>query len=1602
MGVPKDQDNLVVFHKSYRARSRCDVSRILQSHTDKIHVTGAVTTKPVKVRILYDYETRVVAYKDLINTKCLLQILNGEQSDTKWTPKNNTKDSLKRSAKTNHQLLSKQQTWNLGGQKIFEFCRGFPTYFVKLSSVENQDADETYLNVAALEDTMTLKKRKKRSSSHYFRGRIRGQTQSQYLSFGRSDQPGKAEAESTLDGSKAVVSGSSGMGQAQSQSVPIGCDECNGRGYAGPEQEQVIQLGYGVGRPGYETPEQSGRRPDQSGGGFDRPGSGGPGVERGPGEVRFEEPVAGPQGSGYGRPGGITRGPGQIPSSERGGGDITGYGPEGSVTGGAGKIPPGRDRVQITPGGPGNEGTGYGPPERPDGGVGTGGSGQITPGGSEAARPEETGYQRPERPEGVGTEGPGTIPHGGGHGQETPQGGPVGTGYGRPERPTGSGTGGPGQITPGIPEQGTPARPVQVRPDGVGYGGPGVDSGQTTAGRPGEVGPGGGIYGRPEQPVGPGGLVSGGPGQLIPTRPGQPPTGTSGSGGQGYFKPEQAGPSRPGYPGYPPATRPEIPLVRQEDWEKYTQPAGPGQPTHPGDGTFGGQLSGNYQSNLGQTGRFSGQFSGQYGVDQAAYSGYGKLQQPTESLGVGQQSISPQQTGNGHTFVQGPLGQSQQKPTNGLGVPSGPGYTSQYSGQQFPPSSQSGQNGYSQYGAQQYGTGTTGQRGHFHGQFSGQYDATGGAAPNGFTQYGPNTNGLTQQYQPTGTGEYRPSAPSQYGPGGTIQYTPGGTTQYTPGETTQYGPGTGQYRPNGIGQQGPGGTGFQGPGGLNQQGPGGTSQQGPSGTTFQGPGGIPYQRPSGLTQPGPGQTTFQGPGQTTYQGPGQQTFQGPGQQTFQGPGQQTFQGPGQTAFQGPGGLTQAAGGFEGTGGTTFQGQGGAGQQTPTGTSLQGPGGTGYPGPGGLSQPGPGGATLQGPGGINYQGPGRVNQQGPGGIGLEGTGGVSQQGPGGVSQQGPGGMGVQGPSGSGLQGPGGTQYGQGPSYYGQGPSQYGPGGAVQYKPGDTGRYDGTGQYGPNGASQPKPGEGQYATLPSGTGQTPSGGAGGVELAPGQYIRPGSTLPSGSQKLTEDVGGFDDSDSQVQTSVQQVENGTQAQAEAQGTYSGGTAHSQVAGTYSGSGSFSASAGSDDGKRGAQTQVSGGQDGAQSSAQGRGGLGQSQAQVMLSSETGNTMSSAQSSGFSHGTQSKVQASEKGGMANAQANAPGSTSSQAQIGFSPYDENDEDNQTTPFRGGGTAGAQSGSQSGISQAQIQGKFQYGIRYAGGAQAGSGGASLVGNQTFKPGPFKHVNLTSLLTNNEQSQVLSQKKISIPQKANKGVSDSKVSAPMPKPVSDNDENKEYSEENKDYADYYDESTELPSTKSIITQSSDHQKQHIILNPLENLDISVYQSKGDFPSEGTVLQPGETIPGSPGYKIPVGFRGTVKSISNGRNTYAIGKNSQAQSVTISPGSGRVIYKKPVYEVASKTHFRNGRYSYGSGYTYQPVKYLLRNGKVLPNFVSVTKSEAGSTNVYTGRKSPSIYYSQSSSCGVFTNHCVFNGTKRVCSPKLKTNPDGTLMGC
>lgn len=94
----------------------------------------------------------------------------------------------------------------MAGSRISEFCHGYPTILLQEIVPKYRSIDDD-MNDLPREDTTNRKQRNKRQTTTYFRGKkYRGQTQSQYLNFGNGQQPGKAEAESTPDGSRAVVS----------------------------------------------------------------------------------------------------------------------------------------------------------------------------------------------------------------------------------------------------------------------------------------------------------------------------------------------------------------------------------------------------------------------------------------------------------------------------------------------------------------------------------------------------------------------------------------------------------------------------------------------------------------------------------------------------------------------------------------------------------------------------------------------------------------------------------------------------------------------------------------------------------------------------------------------------------------------------------------------------------------------------------------------------------------------------------------------------------------------------------------------------------------------------------------------------------------------------------------------------------------------------------------------------------------------------------------------------------------------------------------------------------------------------------------------------
>nr|KAF7434379.1 hypothetical protein H0235_002570 [Vespula pensylvanica] len=639
----------------------------------------------------------------------------------------------------------------------------------------------------------------------------------------------------------------------------------------------------------------------------------------------------------------------------------------------------------------------------------------------------------------------------------------------------------------------------------------------------------------------------------------------------------------------------------------------------------------------------------------------------------------------------------------------------------------------------------------------------------------------------------------------------------------------------------------------------------------------------------------------------------------------------------------------------------------------------------------------------------------------------------------------------------------------------PGSSV-FLPGGVGSYPGgvipgTGSTGTGGVQYPPSGvlsPGQITNIPAGVpgiSQYPTinqyypGGIGGQRI-PGQY--PGGTVEASQfyqkPKDTSLTSAEDDgADTQASSSVKQVDSGTEASASAQGKYGQGTAQSQVSGIYSGSASFSAQAGTSDINRSAQAEISGGKDGAVSNAEGVGGRGKSQAQVQLNSDSGATSTGAQSSGWNHGTTSQVQASSKGGMADAQANGEGSTSSQAQIGFQPYLKNDNkvEKHSLPFRGGGTASAQSGTHRGQSQSQLQGSFQYGITYTGAAQAGSGSGAAASRKPFNfnltnpeiyrsykpsniPSIFKNdaTEVTNVPSDADFSRIQAQRGLqtssSSRQTVVSGVSKEKVETSINKKEQSMD-NKHaaaepvYGEE--EYEDQYeDEDYDSPVGQNpppnLETFSSNkkledqHQSQMIQIGNANRYDVRVTQDS-NIAQGGDKLQPGQSLPG---YTIPPGFRGRVLSIA-GDDTVAKGDGkAQSQTVALIPAQPNTTLENK--SLVSETRSLHNNYPRFTGtptsknngdHLNTPTRsssnsFLTRDldKSIRPSYYTVTNSVAGKIddNKSSQKKYEHRYYTKSSTCGYFTFSCNIvygsNGRTKICKPKVPTYPDGTPMKC
>ncbi|XP_068972068.1 mucin-19-like isoform X3 [Bombus flavifrons] len=581
----------------------------------------------------------------------------------------------------------------------------------------------------------------------------------------------------------------------------------------------------------------------------------------------------------------------------------------------------------------------------------------------------------------------------------------------------------------------------------------------------------------------------------------------------------------------------------------------------------------------------------------------------------------------------------------------------------------------------------------------------------------------------------------------------------------------------------------------------------------------------------------------------------------------------------------------------------------------------------------------------------------------------------------------------------------------------------------------------------PGEGQGIRQYPGSIQYPSNirSITNTGEIPQYYQQPSNLLPVEN----------DNSNSQASSSVKQTDSGTQASASAQGKFQQGTAQSQVTGTYSGSGSFSAQAGSTDINKSAQAEINGGKGGVVSNAQGVGGYGKSQTQVQLNSELGATTTGAQSSGWNHGTNSQVQASSKGGMADAQANGEGSTSSQAQIGFQPYLKTDEkiERYSKPFRGGGTASAQSGAYTGQSQSQLEGSFQYGITYTGAAQAGSGSGAatsrkpfnfnLTDSELFKPfkpsygpqivqknsserintAPDNEYNQDKLQSGLQTSSSFQRRTFTKPDDNSRNIT-SKPDQSVEKSQLDDsvyDYEEEYNGEDYDMSSFQTSmNPKISKSYAAEQNNSNYQLQTLHVAAGNQYDVHVKQDT-NAAQVGDVLQPGQSLQSR--YTIPPGFRGRVISVAGDKIiTHGDGK-SQSQTVSLIPKEPSLTYenKSPISEIRSlKTNHERLIESHAASKekqknTFPQIRYQTSteypkynsNVPMKPSYYTITNSIAGKLD---GRNSPRKYehryYTKSSTCGYFTFSCNIvygsNGRTKICKPKMPTYPDGTPMKC
>ncbi|XP_076649120.1 uncharacterized protein LOC143356935 isoform X2 [Halictus rubicundus] len=1516
---------------------------------------------PLKQWTFYDYDTNFKAYKDKEENVCYLEKMDDSVA-IEDLPGYGTQKKISKILYVSTNALTKLEAWKMAGGRIIEFCHGRELILLQNTVPVIEQMADPFFNVIPQDENdivtrrvadvvltplisrakrqLMLEEREKlneivsrartRRQAQYPRGRFRGQTQSQYLNTGNDEQKeGKAEAEATQQTSHAVVSGTRGMGQAQSMSFgSTGCEDCLKYSSEGAP-DRYVHL------PDTDTTYTHGAKYPGS-----IPGTG----DRGGVNYPAGTPGTATAGDRVTYPGGV---PGGVPGTTTGGRVTYPGGVPGTMTPGGGAAYPGGVPPTTTTGG----GVVY-----PGGvpGTTTTGGGVAYPGGAPGTTTTGGGVAYPSSVPGTTTTGGGVAYPSGVPGTTTTGGDAV-----YPGGIPGTTTTGGGAVYPG----GAPG--TTTTGGGVAY--PGGAPGTTTTG-------GGAIY-----PGGVPGTTTTGGGVAYPS--GVPGTTTTGGG--------------VAYPSGVPGTT--------TTGGGVAYPSGvPGTTTTGGGVAYPSGVPGTTTTGVGAVypGGVPGTTTTGGGV---AYPG-GVPGTTTTGGGITYPGGMPGTTGGGVTYPVGvpgtivyPSGVAGTTTGGSVVYPAGvPGFTITGSGIVYADSKTTG--GGVVYPAVVPGTATGDGSVTYPGGRPGTTTGGGIVYPGGVP--GTTTTG--------GRVTYPGGMPDTTTTGGRVTYPGGMPDTTTTGGRVTY--------PGGMPGTTTTGGGIVYPGGLQ-----GTT----TGVIY--PSGVP-----GAAYPGgtPGTTTG---GAVIY--PGDRTVQ-PGEMIV---GSKVTADakiyPGQIH---PGVIVPGAS------------PGSVGDRT-TITGVD------------SSIPSYGGGVLppdQVSGTVHYPGsyPGRIIPQSTGNIITSGIPGVI-------------------PTNVGTY-PGSTQRatpGSIPQQLNY-PVGIAPGGTNVIQPGVPIGLDGKVIRfpGPPGTI-PSPYLVQQGQYPGGTtwqgyqGQTIPDVTGGVN-GQGEYINRGQGVekqyPPGMRPTnTEEVAQYyqqpgsspsvedDNSNSQASSSVKQTDSGTQASASSQGAYGQGTAQSQVTGTYSGSGSFSAQAGSSDTKKSAQTEISGDKEGATSNAQGSGGYGKSQAQVQLDSESGATSTNAQSSGWNHGTNSQVQASSKGGMADAQANGEGSTSSQAQIGFQPYLKTDEnvERHSRPFRGGGTASAQSGMHRGQSQSQLEGSFQYGITYTGAAQAGSGSGAAASRKPFKFNltntelfkPFKPYNTPQITKNNESSLTNTPSDIDYDQdKSSQGLQPSSSSrktvfANATRETSRSVANKQNHSGERiqtddtmyDYDEEYDgddydasqiHASNAKYSKNYITEqnNSDYQSQMIHVASGNQYDVRVHQDS-TMAQPGDMLQPGQSLSG---YTIPPGFRGRVKSVA-GDETIAHGDGkSQSQSVSLTPIATTHENKSPSSETRSlktnherlaenhiltkEKHQKHNPFQLQNQQTSTDYSKSA-NVPIKPSYYTITNSFAGKMD---GKNSPKKYehryYTKSSTCGYFTFSCNIvhgsHGRTKICKPKIPTHPDGSPVKC